>query len=145
MPHRTHHKKVLRWGQHSSTPVLIAAQKGHVAVIKLLYKLGVDMAPTTAKWSAINLAKMRDHAEAFVFKDRILSKMTKECEFCGCSTKRLSKCGRCKKVRYCSRDCQVKDHKKHKGECRQSSHNDKQHFNKDWKFNDFTLFSICKL
>jgi hypothetical protein len=101
----------------------MAAQSGHVDVIKLLYKLGADMAPTAAKYSALNLAEAFDHAEAVILIEKILNKMTSECEFCGCSTKRLKVCSRCEKVCYCSRDCQVKDYKKHKKECIQSSHN----------------------
>jgi ankyrin repeat protein len=106
-----------------ATPVLVAAQEGHVDVIKVLYKLGADMAPTSYKCTALNVANDWDHAEAVVLIEKILNKMTSECAFCGCSTKRLSKCGKCEKVRYCSRDCQVKDHKNHKKECIQSSHN----------------------
>jgi ankyrin repeat protein len=102
------------------TPVAIAAQHGHVDVIKLLYKVGADMAPTTSKYTALGQAMKCGHADAVVFIANILSKMTSECEFCGCSTKRLKVCSRCEKVRYCSRDCQVKDYKKHKKECIQS-------------------------
>jgi ankyrin repeat protein len=104
------------------TPVLIAAQNGCVDVIKVLYKLGADMAPTAAKFTALNVAKVSVQAEAVVLIEKILNKITSECELCGCSTKRLSKCSRCEKARYCSRECQVKDYKKHKKECVQSSH-----------------------
>lgn len=102
-------------GCNGGPPVLIAGIKGHVAVIKLLYKLGADMTaiqehPAYAAESAI----------ACIVK--ILEKMTRECEHCGCQSSRpdrpMSLCGRCKKVHYCSRECQVKDYKKHKTECK---------------------------
>jgi ankyrin repeat protein len=106
-----------------ATPVLMAAQNGRVDVIKLLYKLGADMAPTDTLFSALGQAQAFDHTEAVVLIEKILSKMTSECEKCGCSIKRLKLCSRCEKVRYCSRICQVKDYKKHKKECIQSPHN----------------------
>ena len=42
----------------------------------------------------------------------------KRCLVCGsCGGEALLKCGHCKVTRYCTRDCQVKDFKRHKGEC----------------------------
>jgi uncharacterized ferredoxin-like protein len=73
-----------------------------------------------AKYIALNLARAHDHAEAVILIEKTLSKMTNECDLCG-----LKVCSRCEKVRYCSRDCQVKDYKKHKKECIQSSHDNK--------------------
>ena len=42
----------------------------------------------------------------------------KGCEFCGNRLKVLMKCVACQKVSYCSKDCQVKDWKTHKAECK---------------------------
>mmetsp|Transcript_2450 Transcript_2450/g.3767 ORF Transcript_2450/g.3767 Transcript_2450/m.3767 type:complete len:89 (+) Transcript_2450:52-318(+) len=41
------------------------------------------------------------------------------CAASGCkNTQNLQLCGRCKRVRYCSRECQVKHHKLHKNPCK---------------------------
>ena len=39
------------------------------------------------------------------------------CKACGKEGKPLSVCSRCKKVKYCSKECQVQDWKKHKKDC----------------------------
>ena len=39
------------------------------------------------------------------------------CRACGKEVKPLSSCGRCKKVKYCSKECQVQDWKTHKKDC----------------------------
>ena len=39
------------------------------------------------------------------------------CNCCGMRSKRMSKCGRCLKVAYCSKEHQIKDWKKHKAAC----------------------------
>ena len=101
--------------QDGVSPVLVAANEGHSDVIKLLYKLGADMKPHF-KWSMKDLAEKNDQAEAVQCIDRILAKLTNECECCGRSSKRLKKCSKCEKVRYCSLDCQKQDHQKHKHE-----------------------------
>jgi ankyrin repeat protein len=99
------------------TPVLAAAYGGHTGVIKLLYKLGADMKPDST-WSMKQLAHDNNNTKAVELKiDKILSKLTNQCELCGSSSKRLKVCSKCEKVRYCSRECQVQDHKKHKKEC----------------------------
>lgn len=42
----------------------------------------------------------------------------KSCLVCGsCGEEALLKCGHCKVTRYCTRNCQVNDFKKHKGDC----------------------------
>jgi ankyrin repeat protein len=104
------------------TPVLAAAGLGHKATVKLLYKLGADMKPCSSSSSSIiTMAELSnldgDNAKAMLLIEKKTNKMTKECEFCGCSSKRLKVCSKCEKVRYCSRECQVKDHKKHRKEC----------------------------
>ena len=84
------------------TPVLVASQCGHVAAIKLLYKLGADFGcytfPSGQKCSVLDVAEAADQQAAVDLIKGILS-------------------SRCQKVRYCSLECQVKDHKKHRSEC----------------------------
>jgi ankyrin repeat protein len=99
-----------------ATAVLAAAAGGHTAVIRLLYKLGANMKPD-APWTVSGLAQETESSDVVEYIDKILSKMTNECENCGSSSKRLKLCSKCEKVRYCSRDCQVKDYKEHKKEC----------------------------
>eukprot|EP00617_Octactis_speculum_P026289 CAMPEP_0185756606 /NCGR_PEP_ID=MMETSP1174-20130828/15023_1 /TAXON_ID=35687 /ORGANISM="Dictyocha speculum, Strain CCMP1381" /LENGTH=174 /DNA_ID=CAMNT_0028435633 /DNA_START=77 /DNA_END=601 /DNA_ORIENTATION=+ len=106
--------------KNGATPVLIAAHQGHMDAIKLVYKLGADMKPD-CRWSATYLARAIDHIEAVKRIEKIRQKLTSECEFCGSSSKRLKKW--CEIVRYCSRECQVKDYKKHKNECNSSNGN----------------------
>lgn len=49
----------------------------------------------------------------------------KVCHNCGVSSntlapgEKLRKCARCKRVRYCSKECQEADHSQHKEQCRQ--------------------------
>ena len=51
--------------------------------------------------------------------------VTRTCEYCGAigmpdgngGTKKLRKCGRCYRVRYCNRDHQKADHQQHKPNC----------------------------
>ena len=105
-----------------ATPVYIAAAKGHVGVIKTLYKLGADLGRAVlydgVMHSALEVAEEYDQPTAIELIRGILSKIESECECCGSSTKKLSLCSQCQKVRYCSRECQVKDHKKHRAECK---------------------------
>ena len=50
---------------------------------------------------------------------------TRTCEYCGSigmpdgngGTKKLRKCGRCYRIRYCNRDHQKADHQRHKPDC----------------------------
>ena len=45
----------------------------------------------------------------------------KGCDNCGNRLKPLSKCTGCRKVSYCSRECQVQAWKEHKSECKKHS------------------------
>jgi ankyrin repeat protein len=103
--------------QTGITPVLAAAHFGHVGAIKLLYKLGADMKPTSFVSSITEVAQEDNRTEALQLIVKIHNKLINECEFCGCSSKRLKVCSKCEKVRYCSRECQVQDYKTHKNEC----------------------------
>ena len=106
--------------EDEATPVIIAAQEGHADVIKLLYKLGADMKPKS-QYSVSKWAEDGKHIDALEIIEKILNKLTRECQWCGCSSKRLKMCSKCEKVWYCSRECQVQDFKKHKKECTSSS------------------------
>jgi hypothetical protein len=107
-----------------STPLYVAAIKGHVGVIKLLYKLGADMKQDVSNCSLKQAAETRNHPEALALIEKILAKMTSECECCGSSSKRLKVCSKCEKVRYCSVECQKQDHNKHKKECKPKHYED---------------------
>lgn len=61
--------------------------------------------------------------------EKCMSKAVKKCkkdkelglEFkcpCGKKDKEMKKCGRCKKIYYCSKECQIKDWQNHKSECK---------------------------
>jgi ankyrin repeat protein len=102
------------------TLVIFAANDGNTGLIKALYKLGADMKPDW-QCSITEIAQDRKNTKALQLIDKILAKLTKECEFCSSSRKRLKVCGKCEKVRYCSRECQLQDYKKHKKECKSSS------------------------
>jgi MoaA/NifB/PqqE/SkfB family radical SAM enzyme len=81
--------------------------------------LALAVSPDNRKCvSAVEVAKRRGNLEAVALINSILAKIESECEFCGCSTKRLARCGRCQKVYYCSRECQAQDNKKHKSDCK---------------------------
>jgi ankyrin repeat protein len=99
------------------TPVLAAAHRGHADVIKLLYKLGADMKLDSTQFSMKQLAQDENNTKALQRINKILNKLNSNCELCGSSSKRLKVCSKCEKVRYCSRECQVQDYKKHKKEC----------------------------
>ena len=103
-----------------ATPVLVAAQQDHADVIKDLFKLGADMGVTVYEGDVLGFARSHDNSKAVACIEKILNKMHSECECCGCSTKKLYRCGGCNKVRYCSIGCQKKDRKKHRSECKKT-------------------------
>jgi ankyrin repeat protein len=137
-------------GKVGFPPVIVAARAGHTHVVKMLWKLGADMSPdlpssasATAGTSALSpyspetqdligmgldtiasrTAAAFGHGDTLDFIQKAIGKMKLigGCDFCGSSTMKLNKCSRCKNARYCSRDCQTKDYKKHKKDCIQSS------------------------
>ena len=75
----------------------------------------------TGEFDPLGAARAHDNPAAVACIEKILSKMHSECECCGCSTKKLMLCSACKKVRYCSVDCQKKDRKVHKDECKKAA------------------------
>jgi hypothetical protein len=105
------------------TPVLMAAQNGHHDTIKLLYKLGADMNPPSSDYSIAALAN--NHTKSLQLIGKILKKIGKECACCGSSSKRVKLCSKCRKVSYCSRQCQLQDYKQHKKDCRSADSNKK--------------------
>jgi cytohesin len=100
--------------------VQVAALNGHEKVVKRLYKLGANMKPKDPLISEVvtRLANVIGHAEASQMIETTMEKLTRECEFCGCSSKRVKACSKCMKVRYCSAECQKQDWKEHKKECK---------------------------
>jgi hypothetical protein len=98
-------------------PVHIAARQGHASVIKLLYKLGADMKPDFLR-SVKEIALSYNHTEAAQVTEKIMNKLsTNECFCCFSMNKRLKLCSKCLRACYCSRKCQLQDHKHHKGVC----------------------------
>ena len=55
-------------------------------------------------------------------KERKNNLLGYKCHKCQTNKEDLLKCSGCKKVRYCSRDCQKSDWETHKGECRKVKH-----------------------
>lgn len=98
------------------TAVLTAAFNGHDKAVNLLYKLGANMVDD--ELSLRDIAQSSGKSKVIEIVNQIMEKLNSECEFCGSSSKRLKVCSRCKDVRYCSRDCQVQDYKKHKKKCK---------------------------
>ena len=58
----------------------------------------------------------RDSSKQQLLKSR-LSSDCDCCDFCDMKSTTLKKCGACRKMQYCSKDCQTKDWKKHKLVC----------------------------
>lgn len=56
------------------------------------------------------------------FKESLYKAPKKVCSVCK-TDKKIKKCGRCLIVYYCSVDCQKKDYRKHRGECRKAAMN----------------------
>ncbi|KAL4071259.1 hypothetical protein V8B97DRAFT_1962113 [Scleroderma yunnanense] len=51
------------------------------------------------------------------YSETVTEPVSTGCRTCGDEGKALSACGRCKKVKYCSKECQVQDWKRHKKDC----------------------------
>jgi len=94
------------------------------------YKLFKDFAEVSREFARLELlmpqmpvspevAKASEDSlrEAIRNKERIENRFT--CKVCSKTGKKLKKCGRCKEVYYCSRDCQVEDWEAgHKNTCK---------------------------
>jgi cytohesin len=110
------------------SPVHAAALHGHAGVIKVLYKLGADMAfPYDASLPSITaLAQEGGHTAALLAIQRALRVLGEQapCQRCGSTSRRRKVCTGCGRARYCSVQCQRRDRRKHRAECSLSIGND---------------------
>lgn len=116
-----------------ATPLLCAAEKELSPMVKLLYMLGADLATiiaanaansdsdSTAATANTEIDKRMRNPVVIACINKVKSQMAKECETCGCSTKKLYVCGGCQKVKYCSKECQTRDRKLHRTVCTPSA------------------------
>jgi ankyrin repeat protein len=139
--------------QNGSTPLCVAAEQGHLEVVRaLVAELGADVNQATqdgvtplmvaaamqhehlAKWlarhganislssedygKASNLARSNDLAQWLESKS--------SCANPECVEGSEKRCARCRKVRYCSRECQVAHYRIHKATCRPPTEDDDQ-------------------
>ena len=90
------------------TPLYVAAQEGHDQIAKWLARHGADI--PSEKLTDSNLARSDDLVQWL--------KKKSSCANPGCAKGGEKRCARCRKVRYCSRECQVAHHSTHKATCR---------------------------
>jgi hypothetical protein len=99
-------------------PMMIAISLGFIDVVKMLYKHGVDMNSLGPECTLTDFAKKCNCSNSFLKSiQKLLNKLTYVCNLCERSHMRMKLCGRCKKVRYCSRECQLADFGDHKKQC----------------------------
>jgi ankyrin repeat protein len=93
------------------TPMMIAANHGHDQVAKWLARRNeADIAVSGLHGTAAEVASSAE-----------LAQWLKSKQSCGnpdCAESGKKQCARCRKVRYCSRECQVAHHRIHKTTCR---------------------------
>ena len=97
------------------SPVMSAAYKGHNAVVKWLTRNG---AITNGADTTLNLQDPSTAAE--VAKKEKLARWLESKSACAnseCAKDGEKRCARCRKVRYCSRECQVTHYLIHKATC----------------------------
>ena len=90
------------------TPVVIAAHMGHDQVAKYLARHGADISVFSQQLP--NVAKSHDLAQWLESKS--------SCANPECVKGGEKRCARCRKVRYCSRECQVTHYHTHKVTCK---------------------------
>ena len=98
-----------------STPLHVAAAKGHKNVVKLLRKLGAVIDADSEFGTPADVAL--EYGNIAVAEK--LTKYNSCCAKCGRGgvKVKLSKCGKCQKIYYCSSVCQQEDWPQHKLEC----------------------------
>ena len=124
-------------------PLIIAAHKGRSAIVRYLLKHGADPSLTWSedRSTALHLAAMQGHKKCVSLlaphaSPEQLANTTslvpaemrdklrlRQCAYCGklqvLGEKTFKKCGQCRVLRYCSKDCQTKHWEgKHELECK---------------------------
>ena len=133
------------------TPLIVAAHKGRSAIVRHLLKHGADPSVTSSKdrSTALHLAAMQGHKKCVALlaphaspeqlantsslvpaemRDKL---RLRQCANCGklqvLGEKTFKKCGQCRVVRYCSKDCQTKHWEgKHELECKADTSSDEE-------------------
>ena len=93
--------------------------KGHI--IRKFSKDGDDderlaFIAKKSSWHYVDPPSDEDLAEAMIARNNRMSCL--ECNHCKSITKKLLQCSKCKKVRYCGKDCQRKDWTTHENDCK---------------------------
>ena len=105
---------------NSSTPVVIAAAMGHSKVVKWLTRHGADISPCEISDWPNNPPVLIKTAPHSVTSSAELKQWLESKSSCGnpdCTNSGGKRCARCRKVRYCSKQCQVAHHPTHKLTC----------------------------
>ena len=96
------------------TPVMVAAAKGHDKIAKwLARRKGTNISVSGKYGTAGNVAASADLAQWLESKQ--------SCGNPDCAEGGKKRCALCRKVRYCSPECQVAHHPIHKATCRAPS------------------------
>ena len=106
------------------TALYYAALRGHLEVIQFLVLNRADMTVGRSGWSPLEAAFAEGHSEivdlllkAGARYEEIGTAM-RQCKACGKIDDRNMKCRGCEVVHYCSAECQKKDWKTHKVQCK---------------------------
>ncbi len=94
-----------------STPLLVASQNGHTAVVKLLLKNSADREVKVYGHTPQQMASQWGNKDVGKLIENYC------CNVCKKNGK-IKLCSRCKKVRYCSPECQKSDWPTHKTVCK---------------------------
>ena len=102
------------------SPCGIAALLGHFDAVKAIFDAGGNCVADNAGITPHDSAVSQGHVEVASFLQYVMSGCTEVCLLCRCKPKRglFLKCKTCRKVGYCSRECQIKHFRAHKKFCR---------------------------
>ena len=103
--------------QDGVTPLMVAAAAEHEHVVKWLARHGANISVSSEDYgTAAKLARSNDLAQWLESKS--------SCANPECAKGGEKRCARCRKVRYCSRECQVAHYRTHKATCRPPTYKD---------------------
>jgi ankyrin repeat protein len=108
------------------TPVMAASAQGHEKIVKWLTRKGADIKKTAAHpthpevlCTAAHIASDRSTKASKELAEWLESKQS--CANPDCAEGGKKRCARCRKVRYCSRECQLAHFRVHKKTCQAPS------------------------